>query len=130
MGVRAVTAASNTILGTGTIATTTEYQLLLITIGELPLDFAQILLFGSHCISTGVGTTAITTNIRQGNGITGTIVGQTFGAVSASAFAIGFTIGIDTPGAVAGMQYSLTVKQTGATGNGITETAQLVAFVL
>jgi hypothetical protein len=130
MGTRAVSQASNVLQNT-TIVTTTELLVCLVVFDALPFDFSQVILAGEVNLTTGSGTTGLTFRIRQGNGITGTVVGggSSFTA-AASAAAQASVLGVDIPGAVAGMPYSLTVQQAGATGNGTINSAVLAGFIL
>lgn len=79
----------------------------------------QIQIDGTLDITAGTGTTAVTIRCRRGNGVTGAIVGaaepDTLAAGASEAVPFTFT---DQPGDVAGQVYTLTVQQTGGTGNG------------
>lgn len=130
MGFKNVTATNGQLLGT-VIVTTTELQVAVVTLPTLPFDFAQVLLFASITITSGTGTTAFQARIRQGNGITGLPIYNS-GNLSITAGNTGAAplVGFDTPGSVAGQQYSLTVQQVAATGNGTVISASLVAMAL
>ncbi len=98
---------------------------------NISLDFSTILLFW-YMVHT-VGTTATSTNykIRRGTTIAGALVNvsvnvqQTAGQ---NVFGSGFYF--DTPGAVAGQQYSLTCIDPGSTVVGTITDAALLAFAL
>jgi hypothetical protein len=130
MGVHAVTKGTNTLVNT-TIPTTTETLVCLLTFDALPIDFAQVLLIGQMLVIPGTATTLLQARIRQGNGTTGTsvgiadITGQTVGSGTGLC-----VLAIDTPGAVAGMQYSLTITQISATGAGSVNNATFMGFIL
>lgn len=78
-------------------------------------DAANVLLLGCYSVSTGATTTALVTRIRQTAALTGTVVNSSqTQSVTAGNVAQSTAIAIDTPGAVAGMQYVLTGQATGA----------------
>lgn len=82
------------------------------------LDAANVLLLAYFGVpSVGTGTTALVPRIRQGTTATGTVVNTALTKNSAAGNNEIITmVAIDTPGAVAGMQYVLTCTATGATG--------------
>lgn len=77
----------------------------------------NVLLDGNVDITNSSSGTALTLKLRQGNGITGTVV-ATWGPfdLTASKRSMASAIGNDTPGLVAGMLYSLTALVTSNTG--------------
>ncbi len=99
---------------------------------NISLDFATILLFWWMLYNPGASTTAATVRIRRGAGITGTLVdlGLTVPAVVAGTKINLSGCYVDTPGAVAAQQYSLTIQQTAGTGAGAVNDGMLIAFAL
>jgi hypothetical protein len=64
----------------------------------------------------GTNGTQLIGRIRQGSGITGTILTATFTTTTAATNAMSMTlVAMDTLGAAAGQQYTLTAQVTGAT---------------
>ena len=95
------------------------------------LDFSFILIFfqwtGAPIGTTGNG---VTMQARRGTAVAGTLVlggSPVFTVVAGNNFT-GFAMWVDTPGAVAGQQYSGTISVNAATANSITGTAVLVAL--
>jgi hypothetical protein len=131
MGVHFPTAASSTILaslpasGAETVICTTPPL-------NLILDFAQVLLFWYLVTTVGTGTTGMSYRIRRGTTTSGTQINPVDGPQPVVASQNWFQSGcfIDTPGAVAGQQYSLTIQGAATTGAGATETVTLIAMVL
>lgn len=79
----------------------------------------QILFDGQAKVTTGTGVTAVVVTLRRGNGITGAIVGQaeSIPEVASTVTEVAWTF-VDSPPESANAPYTLTVTQTGATGNG------------
>lgn len=75
-------------------------------------------------ITAGTGTTAINVKVRQGNGLTGAILGPAAGENHTLAAGASGSIGFDYDdtsgayGADGGIQYTVSVTQTGGTGAG------------
>jgi len=98
----------------------------------IPLDFSQVILLWSFTFLAGTGTTGFSMRIRRGTTTGGAQVGGhswdfTIAAAASSCYGGAY---VDTPGAVAGQQYTLTCVQTGATGAGTGEDVSLIAFAL
>lgn len=130
MGVRLPTAASIT-LTTTVLTQNTETAFVTTPPLNLPFDNAQVLLFWYCDIAVGGSTTAMRINVRRGVDITGTLINVGANRTVASANIREFSgVYIDTPGAVAGVQYTLTALQTSAAGNGVFNDGSLVAMVL
>src|SRR5260370_42368581 len=130
MGVRFPSVATTTSVGvlpaTGaeTVVATTPPR-------NIPLDLAQVLLFWWFVGNTGAGTVGLVASIRRGAAVSGTLVvaaQQVLVTAASSAELTGCFI--DTPGAVAGQQYSLTLVGTRTTGAGTTATCALIPFAL
>lgn len=82
-------------------------------------DGDPIAVTGTANITTGTGTTAVTVRCRRGTGVAGALVGVSIvhpqAASTQDEISFDFT---DSPGAVAGQTYSITVQQTAGTGAG------------
>ena len=124
------TVAGNLFAGAQTVVTTTELAVATLEIPTVAPG-QTVELSGSLSLTTGTATTAVSTQIRRGSDITGTVVG-TSGAVTIVNTAGGTNQyqcdTQDQPGDVEGQQYTLTVTQTGATGNGSAAHAHLTAI--
>lgn len=131
MGVRFPSVATTT-LSTLLPANANETVILVAPPLNISLDFAQIVLQWFTSIIAGTGTTAFVFRIRRGVGVTGAIVGLTTWTdnvvVGSSTLSSG--VYVDTPGAVGGQQYSLTISQTGATAAGTYNDGCFLAFAL
>lgn len=130
MGVRYPSVQSTTIV-TATLVTTTEAVIVTTPPLTLPLDSAVVYLGYVVNILAGTGTTGLTFNIRRGALVTSLAINvqlATF-ASAGNAFQIGGMYP-DTPGAAAGVQYSISVAQQTATANGTVRDVSLVAFAL
>lgn len=99
---------------------------------NISLDFAQIIICWACNITAGTGTTGLTFRVRRGTTTGGPSVTATAWPLTLAAGNTGIGSGcyVDTPGAVAGQQYSLTVIQTGATVAGVYNDGCLLAFAL
>lgn len=131
MGVRYPSQASNTFVGP-LPASAAETIILTSPPLNISLDFSQIFIHWACNILAGTGTTALVFRLRRGATIG---VTQVFAAVWTHTLAAGSTAVLsgsyfDTPGAVAGQQYSLTVSQTAATGAGTFNDGAILAFAL
>lgn len=131
MGVRLPSTSS--ILRLGNIAASgAENLITLLPPLNIPLDFAPILLVWFLSFAVGTGVTALNVQLRRGNGLTGTSIGNlpwTQSVTASTTVSMGGMY-VDTPGAVAGMQYSLTASATGATGVSTLQDVCLLGFVL
>jgi hypothetical protein len=83
---------------------------------NLALDFEQILIIWMVAITAGASVTALITRIRRGVVLTGALLTTVSQTVTAANLVALNGCYADTPGAVAGIQYSVTVSATGATG--------------
>lgn len=106
-------------LATANVVTANETVIQTSPALSLTYDGDTVAVTGTLDITTGAATTAVTIRCRRGNGIAGTVIGvaevDTLGAAISAPISFDF---VDTPGAVAGQVYSITVQQTAATGNG------------
>ena len=108
-----------------TLTTTTEGSA--VTSGGISTSPGQtVRVFGTAIITTGAGTTTVTLRIRRGSGIAGTSVGVPTAATVTAGNTVALSFGgEDSPGEVAGQQYSLTAQQAGATANGTVASCEL-----
>jgi hypothetical protein len=130
MGVRFPSVATTTILGTlpsngaETIIATTPPL-------TIPLDFAQVILLWYFLGNSGASTSALLFLLRRGTTVAGTLINVSSGSLVTAAAGVRFSgVYVDTPGAVAGQQYSLSEIGVGTTGAGITNDVCLIAFAL
>ena len=81
------------------------------------IDSAQILILWYVCLTVGTGTTFIQWHVRRGSGTGGTTLnaGIPQQSVTAGQQSIFSGMAVDSPGAVGGQQYTLTIVQTAAT---------------
>src|SRR5918996_2650218 len=95
------------------------------SVSALILAFAQL--------TTGAATTTVTPRIRRGTAITDPLVGEanavTLGAAAGSTEAFVAHAGEELTG-IAGVEYSLTLQQAGATGNGAALQAAILVLLL
>lgn len=122
--------AKTTVVQAGTIATTTETVVAVLTIPSDSTPDQQVELSGNVDLVAGTGATALQLKIRRGGTVTGTIVGSNEAATVVAGNTVQAGVeAIDTPGLEAGLQYALTVQQTGATGNATVNAASLEAIL-
>lgn len=115
-----------------TLTTTTETVIATLSGVSSPRAGVKIRLHGWYQVTLGTATTAVTTRIRQGTGITGTLIQEANAEQisTAAASSEGHSIDVeDTLGEVANVSYVLTVEQTAATANGTVLQAQLRATI-
>lgn len=110
---------------------TTNETVALVSVGvSQSVDGESVTIEGSVRLLTGTGTTAVTLRVREGNGITGTVVGETIpltvGAAINQPIPFGFTY---NPASIANMLYSVTVQQTAASANGTVTSASMAVSV-
>ncbi len=131
MGVRFPFVASTTIAN-ATLVTTTDTVVVTSPAINLTYDGALVLLLWFIRLASGVGVTAINYSLRRGTLVSSPIVTVATISVpeSASAAVMRSSFYVDTPGIVANQQYSLTVAQIGATGNGSVSDVALAALLL
>ncbi len=109
------TVVTTTLLSANIPAAPTEAVILTTPAFELPVDSQSVLLLGYLGFVVGAAVTAVTLNFRRG-----TLISST--QISVGSLALNVTAGnnvslpfmfVDTPGIVAGVQYSLTAAATG-----------------
>lgn len=110
---------ARTASGGNAIITTTELQAALLTIPSTKVG-DTVDLEGVMLITSGTGALSLIARIRQGNGITGNIVGQQqVVTVTTPGNNQQLVVQVsDTPPESTNLQYSLTIQQSGATANG------------
>lgn len=131
MGVRFPSVFSTTFVGP-LPANATETVICTTPPLTLPLDFAQVNLHWFFSILTGTGTTSLGYQIRRGTTTGGTALlgASQVQTIAAATNGLSGGCAVDTPGAVAGQQYSLTIVQTGATAAGAAGFVCLIAYAL
>lgn len=112
------------------VVTTNETAAITTAPVSVTLDGDPIYISGSLNFTTGASTTSVTVRCRRGVGVAGALVQETepytIGAAANATIPFGFQ---DIPGAVAGQQYTITIQQTAATGNGTVNNAEATLFV-
>ncbi len=124
---------TTTLVNTSIAAAGTETVILTTPPFELPIDSQSVLLLGYIGATIGAAVTGWTLQFRRGTLITSP-------AISVGTLAMSVTAGnnvsfpfmfVDTPGIVAGVQYSLTVNQTGGVATSPVQTMScLLALAL
>lgn len=131
MGVRFPTVATNTFVGPLPASAAETVVLTTPGISE-PIDNAQVLLLWTASITPGTSTTSLVFRLRRGTLATSPLVNVAsfgFTTVAANLTTVSGWY-FDSPGVVAGQQYSLTVVQTADTVAGAWVDGALVAMVL
>ncbi len=129
MGVRWATVFSTTIVN-ATIVTTAETIVVTTPPINLTLDGALVLLMWYVNALAGAGTTNWTYLLRRGTLVASPLINVNFSENATAA--VGISRGgsyVDSPGLVAEQQYSLTLTQSGATGNATVRDVFLAAIV-
>lgn len=131
MGVRFPSIASTTFVGP-LPANANETVILTTPPLNISLDFSQIIIEWACDILAGTGTTALVFRLRRGTTAAGALINAAAWThtLAAGNTAVMSGVYVDTPGAVAGQQYSLTVVQTAATAAGTFNDGALLAFAL
>jgi hypothetical protein len=103
------------------VVTTAETVAATSPVMNTPRDVGRAVIKAWVILTTGAATTAVTCRIRRGDTATGGQVGEanaeTIKAAAGSSEPF-YKVGVEDRSGVASIQYSLTVEQTGATGNG------------
>jgi len=131
MGVRLASVFTTTLL-TANLLQNSETGFLTTPPLNLPLDNAAIfILWYLGLSSTGASTTGIAVRLRRGSGQAGTqlTTGTVYNCTAAAGLLMSGLM-VDTPGIVAGQQYTLNLIQSGATGNGAAAEGAMIAFSL
>jgi hypothetical protein len=130
MGVRFPSVQSNVLINNNS-STNVEQVIVTTPPLTLPLDFAAVVLFWYIIHTVGATAAGFTVRLRRGTTVGGTVINvatQQTAAAGNNAVSSGFYF--DTPGAVAGQQYSLTLIDNGSTAGGTIQDASLLAFAL
>ncbi len=130
MGVRFPQVSSNTLLS-GVLTQNTEMAVVTSPPLNISLDNAQVQIFWFYVMTLAAGTTAVSYRIRRGSGVAGTQVNvNSIIAEVASTVICRSGTYIDTPGVVAGQQYSLTVLTVAAGAAGTIQDACITVMSL
>lgn len=116
-----------------TITTTTETVIISSGGIILPFQTALILIKAWAQLTTGAATTTVTPRIRRGTAVGGTLVGEanaiTIGAAAGSNEQF-FIMAMEGRSGEQSVEYSLTLQQASATGNGTVLQAGIEVEVL
>jgi len=95
-----------------------------------PFGSMFVAVFGFLQMSTGAGVTGVTARIRRGAAVTGLAVGGANSVAAAASTAIATDLLVlDTLTAPDAAQYSLTIQQGGAPGNGTVNQATILILL-
>jgi len=118
--------ASATCPSAGVTLTTTSETSAVTAPGITTTGAQTIRVWGTAIITTGAATTTVELRIRRGSGTAGTSIGTPTAVTVTATNTVSVTFAAeDAPGEVAGQQYSLTVQQASATGNGTVAACEL-----
>ncbi len=110
---------SQAITAAQAIVTTTELDCGTVSLGGNPVPQGEgVVISGAVNVTQGTNGTAVTVRVREGEGITGTVIGQALvtPVAAAAAQTIAFWALDTAPGD--NQTYSVTVQLTAATANG------------
>ena len=116
-----------------TVTTTTEKVAISSGPVRVPTHTARFAIVAWCQLTTGTGTTGVTIAIRRGTGITGTLVNEANVETiktTAGSTEVMFSMAEDEQVNLESAEYSLTVKQAGASGNGTILQAGIQVLVL
>lgn len=105
----------------GDVAPVTNAETAILTTGPIstPGAGSVVNIWAALAMVAGAGTTAVVLRIRRGTGVAGAIVGEAATATLAATALGALSMAVADPlGDAAGQVYTLTVQQTGGTGNG------------
>jgi hypothetical protein len=114
---------------TGSVTLVTTAETAAVTTPVLPVTppggGQGLVIRGNLNVTTGASTTAIVIKVRQGSGTGGTQIGntQTVTAAAAASYDLAFEVIDSSP--VPSSQYTVTVTQTAATGNGAVNQSEI-----
>lgn len=122
--------SANSVVADTNVVTTAETAAITSDPVSTSVGAEEITVSGIINITTGASTTQVVVRVRRGVGVAGTVVGETEpqnigAAVSGNIF---YEV-TDTPGEVAGQQYTATAVQTAATGNGTINNAAITVMI-
>lgn len=116
-----------------TVTTTTEAVAVSSGPAKLSTPTARVVIVAWGQLTTGAGTTTVTPRIRRGTTISGTLVGEANAeeVKAAAGSTEQFTIMVsETRSDEESVEYSLTLTQAGATGNGTILQAAILVLVI
>lgn len=130
MGVRFPSIQSNTLVNAN-VGINAETAVVTTPPLNISLDFATIIILWSMTHTVGTTATASRYFLRRGSGLGGTQI-YASGSISGAAgnVVLASQIFFDTPGAVAGQQYTLSCIDPGSTVAGAIADANIFAFAL
>lgn len=130
MGVRFPSVVSNTIVN-ATVVTTAETVIATTPAFSPPVDGATVLVFAYCTFTIGASTNVLFFRLRRGTTTSGQLV-QTVAAQENNPVPIVCRsfLYFDQPSTFSGLQWSLTVAQQAATGNGTVNDVCIMAFAL
>lgn len=130
MGVR-IGSSSNANIVAAAVVTTAETIIAQTgPIGQA-VDNAQVLVFAYALITPGTAATAITVRLRRGTTVASPAINipVAVGVAAGAPFILNLSY-VDSPGVAAGLQYSLSVQFTSATGNSTINDVSISGIVL
>ena len=117
---------SRSVVADTAVVTTAETAAIVSDAVSQAMNGEIVRIHGTISYLTGTATTAVTARVREGNGVTGTIVGEalplTIGAAENAQ--IPFDVN-HAPAGIAGQVYTATVQATAATANGTISAAAI-----
>jgi hypothetical protein len=119
---------------TTNVTLTTTSETVIISSGRVPVpaQTTTVLIMAWGQLTTGAGTTTVTPRIRRGTATTGDLVGEaTAEEVKAAAGSNEpfFIMTSEERSDIESVEYSLTLQQAGATGNGTALQAGIIVMV-
>lgn len=116
-----------------TLTTTSETVIVSSDLVLTPFATSRVVVIAWAQLTTGAATTTVTPRIRRGTTTSGTLVSEanavTIGAAAGSTEQY-YAIAFEERGATDRVQYSLTLQQASATGNGTAVQGGIVVVVL
>lgn len=116
-----------------TVTTTTETVVITSPPVKLPTRTGRAIVKAWAQHTNGTGTTAVTARLRRGTAITDTLVNEANAEqvkTAAGSTEPYFSMAVDEIEAREGVQYSLTLQQTGASANGTTLQAGIEVILI
>ena len=123
----------NTVTANVTVTTTSETVAVSSGGVKMPRPTARVLIIAWCLMTSGAGTTSITARVRRGTATSGTLVGEAnlqSLAVAAGGNESVFKMVSEARADEESVEYSLTVEQAAATGNGTVLEAAIAVLVL
>jgi hypothetical protein len=115
---------------TVTLTTTAETAILVSPSLQTPKDTSFIAMIATLAVTTGTAATAVVLRFRQGSGVGGATIGQsyTIGNVGAGQSASAVIMATGQAQSTDYVQWTLTAQQTAATGAGSVTAAAILAL--